>query len=95
MGAGGGDPVHRRRRYRSATAAVSASGGTSNGTGSHALARPSTCVEESTHTVCPASAPNARRVIYSNPAPLAHWYFAPRIATGSSVVYGHATMPRS
>ena len=32
---------------------------------------------------------------YSSPAPLAHWYFAPRIATGSSVVYGHDTMPRS
>ncbi len=31
----------------------------------------------------------------ASPAPLAHWYFAPRIATGSSVVYGHATMPRS
>ena len=32
---------------------------------------------------------------YSNPAPRAHWYLAPRIATGSSVVYGHDTIPRS
>jgi len=37
----------------------------------------------------------ARAWRYSNPAPRAHWYFAPRIATGSSAVYGQATMPRS
>ena len=32
---------------------------------------------------------------YITPAPRAHLYFAPSTATGSSVVYGYATMPRS
>jgi hypothetical protein len=35
------------------------------------------------------------QLVYITPAPRAHLYLAPSTATGNSVVYGYATMPRS